>query len=211
MKRRITLGVLIAFILSVLVGLPASGAGVSKSEVQAKTLSLSDMPTGWSVDNAGSNASDLKGCLSGLIALEKPSKTVAVVHVQYDDQNLPGFSEYVSAGKTANESSLLYGKYIKVLNGCKTFSFTVQGQKATGNVGQMSFPTIGSASGAYEVNLTVAGQSASADVVIVRAGQYVANVVYSDYSPDPSTAQAFATEAADKIEGKTVGAPTGTT
>lgn len=54
--RRFILPVLAASAFSLLVAAPASSDGISKSEVQSLSLSLSlsDMPTGWSVDNSTS-------------------------------------------------------------------------------------------------------------------------------------------------------------
>jgi hypothetical protein len=210
MKRRIPLGLLIASALSLLVGLPAAAGGISKSEVQSKALSLSNMPTGWSVDNSAASGglSSGSGCLSALAALKKPAKSVIKSEVYYTDGTLPSLQETVEAGNGAADR---YAKYLKTLNHCTTLSFSAGGQKVTGTVGAMSFPPIGNSSRAYAINFDVEGQTIGLDVVFFRAGEYDGDLAYEDYSPDTSTMQAFATEAVDKIEGKAVTPPTGNT
>lgn len=196
-------------VLILCAALAAPAGAITKSQLRSKAFSLSDMPTGWSVDNANASASNFRGCLTGLIALEKPSKTVLVDYVVYDNQSIPSLSEYLAAGKTTKDATKLYGKYIHVLNGCTTFSFTDQGEQGTGTVGAMSFPTFGNQSESYSVSISVGGQSVNVDVVILRVGRYVANLAYEDYSPDNATVEAFAQEAAAKTEGKAVTPPTG--
>jgi hypothetical protein len=204
--RRFILPVLAVSTLSLLVAVPASSAGISKSEVQSKSLALSDMPTGWSVDHSTSGAlSNPGGCLSALEALKKPAKGTVRAHVQYDDQEVPAVQETLEAGKGAIAR---YDKYLKTLNGCTSVSFSDSGQTITGTVGAMSFPTVGNSSSAYAMNFTIEGESVGLDVVFFRVGQYDGDLEYVDYSPDTSTMQAFAQEAAAKVEGKPTTPPT---
>ena len=206
--KRLTLTVLVASGLSLLVALAAPAGAVTKSQLDSRALSLSNMPTGWSVDNAPDSAGGYHGCLSGLIGLEKPTKTVQVRKVQYDDQTSPSFSEYLSAGKSTKDAQALYGRYVHVLNHCTTFSYTDQGTQVKGTVGAMSFPKYGSESESFAATATADGESAGADVVIFRVGQYVGNLSYQDSVPDNATAEAFATAAVQKVEGKAVTVPT---
>jgi len=62
----------------------------------------------------------------------------------------------------------------------------------------MSFLTIGDHPSAYAMNLSSQGVSVGVDVVLFKAGQFDAELVYEDFSPDAYTAQAFATEGSEQ-------------
>jgi hypothetical protein len=77
----------------------------------------------------------------------------------------------------------------------------------------MSFPALGPPSSvqsdAFAITLTIKGINADLEVVLFRVGQIDGELGYGDISPDTATVQAFATEAVNKIEGKSVTPPTG--
>ena len=180
--------------------LPAGA--LTQAQIKAMALSLSDMPTGWSVNNSSASTSNLgSGCLQKLQALGKPSKGIARAVVHYEDQNSPTLSETLESGKG---SSARYKKYLGILKGCKSISITEGGTNLTGTVGAMSFPTVGDSSSAFAITLGADGITETLDIVLFRVGQVDGDLGYADYSPDAATAQAFATEAVNKIEGKAV-------
>jgi hypothetical protein len=186
----------------------ASPAGaVSSAQLKAKTLSLADLPAGWSVDRSPpGGASNLGGCLQGLAALKKtPPKGVVRAHVSYTMAGgFPGLQETIEAGKG---EPARFNKYLRTIAGCKNISFTGQGVHYTGTVSALAVPTVGNSSHAYNITIAAGGQSIGIDIVLFRAGQYGGEIVYGDYTPATSTLQAFATEAVNKIEGKPVGPP----
>ena len=97
----------------------------------------------------------------------------------------------------------------KSLSTCKTYKATSGGQTATVQVGAMSFPQEGQSSSAYALTLTLQGVNLGADLVLFRAGQTYGAVEYDDLgTPDPQQAQAFITEAVNKVEGKATVTPT---
>ncbi len=178
---------------------------VTNTQVKSKALALNDMPAGWSVDNSSSGGvSNVGGCLAGLEALKKPPRGIARAEVEYTDGQYPSLQETVEAGKGAVTR---YNKFLKILDSCKTLSFTSSGLKVTGNVGAMSFPTVGDSSHAFAMNLEADGQTFGVDLVLFRVGEYDGDMLYLDVSPDPSTVETFATESVNKIEGKPVSAP----
>lgn len=186
--------------------LPADG--LTQSQVKAKVLSLSNMPTGWSVDNSQSNGtSNLGGCLTKLQSLGKPAKGISRAVVHYVDQTEPTFDETLESGKGAVAR---YDKYLHILKDCKTISFTSGTTPISGTVGAMSFPTVGDSSSAFALTVGADGVDVTADFVLFRVGQIDGDIGYEDYSPDAATVQAFATEAIDKIEGKAATPPTTT-
>lgn len=198
----------IAVLAMFLIALVTTTAGATTSaQVKAKALALSDMPTGWSVDNSSSGGvSNVGGCLTGLQALKKrPPKGLARAEVKYTDGQAPSLQETVEAGKG---SVARYDKLLGILNKCKSLSYTVDGVHVTGRVGAMSFPRFGASSHAFAMNLQAEGESAGVDLVLFQVGEYDGDLLYFDLSPDPSTVQAFVMEAVNKIQGKAATPPT---
>ena len=76
---------------------------LTKAQLQNKTLRLSDMPTGWSIDNsAASSTNSFMGCLAKLQALGKPSKQIARAEADFSQgQSVPALQETLISG--ANE------------------------------------------------------------------------------------------------------------
>ena len=186
--------------------LPAGA--LTQSQLKAKALSLSDMPTGWSVDNSSGGIANATGCLKVLSALKKPAKGVTHAEVSYEQGDVPALQETIDVGK--GESSA-YTKFLHILNGCTTVSFSASGTNVTGSVGAMSFPTVGDESAAYAFTFSVKGINLGLDLVVFKAGSVVGDIGYEDIgSPDTDMLQQFATEAVDKIEDKAVTPPSDT-
>jgi hypothetical protein len=182
--------------------LPALGAGaVSKRQLESEALSVSNFPTGWSVVN-GEDIGD-QGCVSGL---RNPGKHVTKVLARFEDGNAPDVEEVLLAGSGAVHT---YTKLIQALNKCTTYTAKSGGQTATVHVGAMSFPQVGQSSSAYAFTLAVQGINLGADLVLFRVGQTFGAVEYEDIgTPDAGQAQAFITEAVNKVEGKPAVTPT---
>jgi hypothetical protein len=203
--RRIVSVVSLVLAFGLLAQVIPAGA-VTTAQVKSKTLSLSNMPTGWSVDHSTSGGlSNTGGCISALQSLKRPAKSTVRAHVQYEDQSLPAVQETLEAGKGAVAR---YDKFLKTLNACTSVSFTFSGQSIKGTVGAMSFPTVGDSSRGYAMNFTFEGESFGLDTVFFRVGQYDGDLEYIDHSPEADTVRAFVQEAVAKIEGKTVTVPT---
>jgi hypothetical protein len=187
----------------VLIASAAPAGAITKGQVKARALSLSNMPTGWSVDNSANSSSNGIPCLK---PLKTPAKKEAKITVSYADGSLPAVQEVVAAGP--GESSR-YKALNHALAKCKTFSYSTGGQKISGNIGAMSFPAVGSHSSAYAISINAQGETAGADVVLFESGPYVGALLYEDLgTPDPSQAQAFVEEAVAKVEGKPAVTPT---
>jgi hypothetical protein len=181
---------------------------ITKSQIATKVLSLSDMPTGWSVDNSGGGSvSDFGGCLKGLQAIKKRAKGIVRASVGYQEGTVPFLIEIIEAGPGAVAR---YRKFNAILLGCKAISFSASGSKVTGTVGAMSFPKVGDSSSAYAVTFTVQGETLGVDLVFFRVRQFDGELAYADISPDSNIVQAFVTEVVDKILGKATSPPTET-
>jgi hypothetical protein len=182
--------------------LPAGA--VSSAQLKAKALSLSNFPTGWSVDNhQSSSAADKSACLKNLTVSGKHD---AKVTVKFNQGTVPALKEDLETGPSAASR---YREATAQLSNCKQISFTSDGQSASGTVGAMSFPTIGSQSAAYSVSISIQGVTAGLDIVAFKVGKYIGDVIYEDLgTPDLNQFQAFVTEAVNKIEGKPTTTPT---
>jgi len=197
--------VLIAGFASALCLVAASPAGSStKTQLRSKLLTLSNFPTGWTIDNSASSGGAASGgCLAGV---KQAPKSETKVSAAFENGQLPQFEEELvsgSAGKAA------YNRLNRVLAGCKHFSVVSGGQNLTFTVGAMSFPTVGNESSAYGVTFSVKGINAGADFVLFRTGSVAGLIEYADIGqPDSSQLQAFVTEAVNKIEGKPTVTPT---
>jgi hypothetical protein len=181
---------------------------ITKSQLQAKTLSLSDLPTGWSVDNSssGGGSANVTGCFRKLVALGPVPKGLTRARVEYVMKTLPQMDETLETGKGAPAR---YIKYRGILRNCKSVSYTASdGTTVKGSVGAMSFPPLGDSSSAYAINLTASGVSLGIDVVLFRAGSITGQLLYFDFSPDATVVQEYATAAVNKVEGKPVTIPT---
>jgi hypothetical protein len=190
--------------MTTLAATTSSPAGAAtKAQVKARALSLSNMPTGWSVDNSANSSSSGIPCLKPIKA---PSKHEVKVAVSYADGSLPAVQEVVATGGGVAAS---YNELNKILGACKTFTSSSDGHKVTGTIGAMSFPAVGSRSDAYAITINIEGVSAGADVVAFETGKYVGVVLYEDLgTPDPQQAEAFVKEGLLKIEGKPTVTPT---
>ena len=195
------LAALLAVACALTITAPASG--LTKAQLHSKLISLSNLPTGWSVDNSSSSSSVSSGCLA---SLKKPPGKGTKVTVSYANGQLPQLDELLASGP---REVAAYNELNHVLARCKHFTASNDGQTETFTVGAMSFPQLGDQSAAYQITFSVQGVNAGFDVLLFRTGSIEGVVVYGDIgSPDSSQFQAFATEAINKVEGKPFAVPT---
>ncbi len=151
------------------------------------------------MDNATGSGSTDQGCLSGMSVLP-PHDTK--VKAQFVDGTAPQFDEVLATGSGAGRR---WGEIEKRLRTCKRYSVSQGGTTEHFTVRAMSFPTVGQRSSAYSMTVSVDGMALGADLVLFQVGKVYGAVVYAQTgSADPTQAQAFITEAVDKVEGKLV-------
>src|SRR5262249_14889555 len=87
-----------------------------------------------------------------------------------------------------------------IFNGCKDVSFTSDGQKITGSIRPMSFPTFGDQSQAWGGTFTAPRGTFGFDIVLIQKGTELESLVYGDLgTPDVNKLQTLAKSAADKM------------
>lgn len=182
----------------------APAGAMTKTQLRSKLLTLSNMPTGWTVDNSSSGGGGASGgCLAGV---KRAPKSEMKVTASFENGQLPQLEEELVSGR---EGTGAYNRFNRVLAGCKHFSVTSNGETLTATVGAMSFPAVGNESSAYGVTFSVKGINAGADFVLFKVGSVAGVIEYADIGqPDPSQLQAFVTEAVNKVEGRPTTTPT---
>ncbi len=181
-----------------------SAGASTKTQLRSKLLTISNMPTGWTVDNSSSGSGGASGgCLAGV---KQAPKSENKVTASFENGQLPQLEEELVSG---HEGTAAYNRLNKVLAGCKHFSVASNGQTLTFTVGAMSFPTVGDETNAYAVSFSVRGVNAAADFVLFKVGSVAGLIEYADIGqPDPNQLQGFVIEAVNKIEGKPTTPPT---
>jgi hypothetical protein len=112
-------------------------------------LAISDFPTGWSVDNSQKASG---ACYNGVLKNASPLSFGNVNFVHGGSTPLVGQTlGYYSNGPSA------YSKVASSLNACKSFTLTFEGETAKGTMGQLSFPSYGEQSTAYNATIEVRG------------------------------------------------------
>ena len=180
--------------LLLIAGVIPAGA-ITKGQVQSKALSISDMPTGWSVNNSKSSGT------SNCSGSNRAAKHDVRVEVSYQNGNVPDMAEAIEGGPSAAAE---YKAALKRLNKCTMLKVTSGGTTLSGGGGAMSFPaTAGAKTNAYAFHLTDKGVSIGFDLVLFQAGKYSGLVTVGDVgTPDTTLLQYFVSAAIDKAEGK---------
>lgn len=170
---------------------------ISTAQLQAMLLTVSDLPTGWAVDNSMTQSSSLPSCLEPARNVLQNSAYVDTMFQQ--NGSLPILGEGLTAASTTNEAVLGYAKVKNAFATCTTFTLSVGGQTVTGSMGALSFPTVGGQSAAFSAPLTVQGQTATLDFVLSQKGNVVALFFIGDYTVDPSQYENIVNTAMAKV------------
>jgi len=168
----------------------------STPRLSAELLSVSQMPIGWSTDNSSSGNG--VGCLTTLLE-PKGIKQTSHASITLDvNGNTPLVSEKLA---TYSNAKIAYKKIVAILSRCKHVSGTSGGIKATGIVGEMSFPHYGNASAAFSVSLVIQGTTIDDDLLIVRKVNVVMGIEEADAPPvDISQFQGFIVRALANVK-----------
>jgi hypothetical protein len=156
-------------------------------------LAVSDLPTGWAVDNTPQSAST--SCYTNPL---KQVAATAYANINFaQGGGLPELAQEL--GLYASGPSA-FATVTKTLNTCKTFTETSKGQVVNGVMGPMSSPTYGDQSAAYDATLTIQGVDVNQGFVMVRKGNYITLIALGDIgSLDAPTMQGFVNQAVTKI------------
>jgi hypothetical protein len=206
MKLRVVASTFVSLLMVLAMGSTAASAVtasptpttvVTASQVKAKELSLSDLPSGWSVEKADSSSFSRTGCLK---VLDTPAQNVVRATAYYIHGAAPFLGEILEKGAGA---SARYGQVKKVFSGCKELSGTTNGVTVKGAVKALTFPRVGTQSSAFATSLKITGVTVDADFVFFEVGQYAGEIVYEALGkPDVGQLRGFVTTAVSKLKGK---------
>ena len=166
--------------------------------MQRRTLSASDLPTGWKAAPADVDAATLADtpCLSHLGS--HPKGLTYTVHSFVEGSGLPSFAEVLAAGPHVRQT---WSSAARALARCQTVRIQVAGKRVTSSVRRISFPRIGTSSSAYAWAFSVSGIQVDLDLVLFTVGRYGGELIYIDLgAPQTATVTAFARAAAGKAQ-----------
>lgn len=201
--RRIPISLAVAALaLLMLPAIPASASSIS-----SHLLTITDMPAGWSITHPTGRKPASSGCLAAVSTHTHDQAARATV--AFAKGQLPVLAEALATG-TAQQRA--WTALERTLGGCRTFTATLTGSSASGSVGELSFPAVGTRSSAYAMRVRVKGVNVDYDIVLFQAHSYYGFVAYGDLgTPSVTMAEAFAKEAVAKAEGMPVTPPSTTT
>ena len=149
----------------------STAAFATRPTLSSELLSVSQMPSGWSIDVQTGGGSP--GCLANLFEPKGTRQTShATVNFVYNGK-LPLVSEKLG---TYTNAKTAYKKIVATLAGCKRVTGVSGSQKVTGTVAKLKVPSYGNASSAFAVKLDIQGTVIGNDIVIVRKGAVVLGV-----------------------------------
>jgi hypothetical protein len=190
--RTLALGT-VAIVIPMVMALPAGA--LNKTQLQAKTLSLTDLPTGWKVDHSTGSGVSGSGCFKGL---GKVSKGTARVAVAFTSGQFPLIQETLESGKG---SVARFNAYRHELANCTHVNLHVGGQTIRATIHPVTFATGVPGSSTYTISFSVQGQAFGFDEVLLHIGKVVASVGWANTgAPDPSQMQSILTTAIAKIK-----------
>jgi hypothetical protein len=185
----------LAVVVGISFGVMSTAATASALSLSSELLSVSQMPSGWSIDVQTGGSSP--GCLARLFEPVGTRQTAhATVNFVYRG-NLPLVSEKLG---TYSSAKTAYAKIVATLADCKHVSGLSGSQKVTGTVKKLDIPSYGDASAAFAVKLDIQGTAIGNDIVIVRKGSVVMGV--EEAGPPPvnvSELKGFVVKALKKL------------
>jgi hypothetical protein len=165
----------------------------AKANLQALSLSISDLPTGWSVDNSSTSPSS--SCYSDPL-----TKVPSISYLSTRFVQGGSFPVLIQELGQYQDSRAAFDSIKSTLDACHNFTETSDTTTVSGSLGAMSFPQIGDGSAAYTATLSAQGVTVSQSFVLVRKGQILTIVALGDYgSVDTTQLQQFVNQAVAKL------------
>jgi hypothetical protein len=165
-------------------------AGMTSAQIRPELLTVADLPTGWSTTPVTSSGG------SGFCGADSTTKDDSSGSVESDfvDGQEPIFNESIVAYPALSVPS--FNKAVGILDRCTS----VQDSGTRLTVGRLSFPTIGTASAAYQFSGSDEGFTLDVDLVLARKGNQVLLIGYGGIGdPDITQLTSFARQAAAKL------------
>lgn len=158
---------------------PQSSSSIPARNLKSQLLSVSDLPSGWAIDNSSDTSSNsIPPCVKNLKSKLNTSDKAQIGFVKGSD--VPDFGQQIGYFGTATAALAKYQSGTRILNACKDFSFSSDGHKYTGSIGQLSFPALRPRSTAWQITLSTEGVTVGIDVALVQKGSELSFLLYAD-------------------------------
>lgn len=152
---------------------------LSARNLKPQLLTVSELPSGWAIDNSSDDSSaSTPPCLRNLKSELNTSNKAQISFVKGSD--FPDFEQQLGYFGTAAAALAKYQTGTGILNACKNFSFSSDGHKYIGSIGQLSFPALGQRSTAWQITLSAEGVTLGIDVALVQKGSELSFLLYGD-------------------------------
>ena len=188
-------------VLLVVAGVLMSSTRAGATSPKARLLSLTDLPSGWSVTssaNHGKNPLFQDKCFAPLQGFHGHSASASFVDTAATTTFL---RETLSTG---SKEVAWFRLVTRTLKKCHSATVNTRNRTIHLSIRQMSFPKLTRTSVAFSMRATVTGATVGADLVTFRAGSYVGALLYGTpfEAPNLTTLLSFAKQAVAKAEGK---------
>jgi hypothetical protein len=193
------LALVVAAVAITAVATPNSGSDgrpVSAARLKAELLPLSSLPAGWTSTPAQPSGGNTGGSAAGACNVgsgHQPDQTGRVSTTYLMGRSIE-LDEVITGFDTSGAGT--YSTYINGLSRCHSFS----SGGATFSVGQMSLPTVGTKSMAFQAATEVSGTSVAIDMVVALKGDQVLLIGYTSLgTPDATKLEVLARRAAARL------------
>src|SRR5579871_3127547 len=183
MRRTLRVLVVITCVGAFALATAPTADAISKAQLRSKLLGVSDLPTGWSVDNSSASPTQLGGCLSGINQVGK-QRGETKVQAKFVNGTSPYFFEGLTSGPYAAAD---YQRFHQVFAKCRSLTISSEGTTIRLSVGAMSFPRIGSRSAAWALTGSYQDITLGLDFVEFRVKNIAGLVGYFDVGPPDVT------------------------
>lgn len=184
-------------------GSTGSATSIATPDVKAQLLQLSDLPAGWSVNHTPKSNSSEPDCVKNATNFKSEDKAKAEADFQNGSNGVPQIDDEVVFMPGAAQSAM--SEFRRLMAGCGQISITADGHTFSGTIGQMSFPSFGAETQAYQMNLATntggLNITLGFDVILARfVNDEILLFAYADLgTPDVSQVQQYAEKAVSKV------------
>ncbi|MBR7838036.1 hypothetical protein KDL01_32485 [Actinospica durhamensis] len=153
----------------------ASPAASTDASLSAELLTVNDFPAGWTTTTPGGSSGSGPSCkaLDNGAWLKPPQRAEADFA---DSQGEYLLAEKLDAG-SVTQVSQAWTAFGSATSTCRTFTNTISGHTVTYRLQDLSFPSYGDKMYAFAVAATVSGLTVNADIVVVRKGNALVQII----------------------------------
>jgi hypothetical protein len=171
-------------------------AAAATPSAQRYLLRVMDLPPGWTLDNTPRTMSD--SCYDDPLT-RVPSTSYS--HVNFTRSGgLPQLAQELSVFTSSQSAASGFSTVKGTLDGCKSFTETLNTETISGTLGPAPSPVYGNRSTAYDATLTVEGQTINQGFVMIQKGRIVTIVALGNQgAADPTTLYGFVNRAVGRL------------